>query len=218
MDRDDLAYRRSVRNMSLVLAAIVLTIFAALYIPPYFASPGAFQASVSADSPYGFALHLTLNSTAVSPLGGVLLTGSLNSTDASVNNVTSADAWALPQAELRLAQCTAGWPLGLGVMQGHYTQDNYSFGTLLPLVQPSVLSPASSPPQFFLFYPRSSEALAVIGGDPFRWTINVSLSFGPATVAPGGGARTAGGLPPGVYTAVLADEWGDVLTTNFRVT
>ncbi|MDG6988054.1 MAG: hypothetical protein JRN21_01875 [Nitrososphaerota archaeon] len=220
MDSDDVTYRKNVRNMSVVLAAIVLTIFAALFVPPYFASPNVFQTSVSVATPFGFSLNLALNSTSASPAGGVLLTGWLNSTESSVNNVTASVSWAFPPTGLWLGtdRCTAGWPLGIGVMQGHYTQDNYTLGSLLPFMQPLVYCPVTAPPQFFLLYPHSSEALAVIGGNPFRWVLNDSLPFSSSSLAPGALRSTVSGLPPGVYTAVLADEWGDVLTANFRVT
>ena len=219
MDSDEVTYRKNVRNMSVVLAAIILTIFAALFVPPYFASPNVFPTSVSVATPFGFSLNLALNSTSISPAGGVLLTGWLNSTESSVNNVTASVSWAFPQASLWSGadRCTAGWPLGIGVMQGHYTQDNYTLGVLLPLEQPLVSCPVTAPPQFFLLYPHSSEAIAVIGGNPFRWVLNDSLPFNSLSLAPGALRSTVSDLPPGVYTAVLADEWGDVLTANFRV-
>jgi len=50
MDSDDIAYRKSVRNMGLFLAAIVITIFAAIFIPPYVNPPhNAYPQSVSFD-------------------------------------------------------------------------------------------------------------------------------------------------------------------------
>lgn len=223
MNPDDVAYRKSVRNMVVVLAAIVITVFAAIFIPPYL-SPyhDVFQNSVIYDSPFGFTMHLTLNSTSASPKGEVTLSGWLNSTYANIQNVTAADSWAFPQASLWERACLNGWPIGIGVMQGHYTRDNYTLGTLLLLNQPQSACPVNaSPPQYFLFYPspHSSEALVSVAGGHDLWLIQTDLSFGQNSLRQNAlpGAPGPKGLPQGVYTAVLADEWGDVLTANFQV-
>ncbi len=214
MDPDDAAYRKSVRNMSVVLAAIVITVFAAIFIPPYLNPPReTFETSVTQESAFGFTMHLTINATSVASGGGITLSGWLNSTAALVENVTAADSWALPQGLLWGRTCTAGWPVGLGIMRGHYTQDNVSSGTLVRLPAPIMYCPAVlGSPQYFLFEPapHSSKALVTIGSSPAIWMIQSSLGFSRDA--------SGGGLQPGVYTAVLADEWGDVLTTNFRVT
>ncbi|MDG6910611.1 MAG: hypothetical protein JRN08_09600 [Nitrososphaerota archaeon] len=208
---DDVAYRKSVRNMTIVLAAIVITVFAAIFIPPYvYPYHDVFQPAVSLDSPFGFTLHLEINSTSVAPGGGVLLTGWVNSTSSSIENVTAADSWALPQSGLWGKICTSGWPIGVGMMQGHYTQDNYTLGTLVPVPRPLVVCAVyAETPRYFIFEPHSSKALVTLGGNPAIWDIQTSLSFRQYT--------SGYQLQPGVYTAVVADEWGDVLTTNFRV-
>ena len=192
--------------MSLVLAAIVLTVLAALFIPPQlFPSHNSYQTSVTGDSPYGFTLHLNLNTTSMVSGGSVLLTGWLNSTS-SLENVTVADNWALPQARL-LPLCSNGWPIGLGIMQGHYTQDNYTIGSLKQLNAKSLCSRLPEP-NYFVTEDHSSRVLVTINGAPAQWTLASSYAFSPALVGP---------MPHGVYTAVLADEWGDVLTAIFQV-
>ncbi|HEV2137556.1 MAG TPA: hypothetical protein VGR53_01805 [Nitrososphaerales archaeon] len=211
MTSDDLAYRRSVRNMSLVLAAIVITVFAAIFVPPYvYPTHNVYQSSVSSDSPFGFTLHLRINSTSVPHAGAILLTGWVNSTSSSIENVTAANAWGLPQGKLWGRICTTGWPIGLGVMKGHYTQDNYTLGTVIPVPQPLASCPVQpSPPRYFLFEAHSSNALVTIGGNTVTWRIQTELSFSGFQIST---------QQSGVYTAVIADEWGDVLTTNFLVT
>lgn len=197
--------------MSVVLAAIVITVFAALFIPPYLFPPhDVFQPSVTAASPFGFTMHLTVNATTVSTGGSVLVTGWLNSTSDYLYNVTAANAWALPQERLWERVCTSGWPIGVGVMEGHYTADNYTLGTLVPIPQPLVACPLqAAAPSYFVFEAHSSKALVSLGGAPAIWNIVTGFTF--REYAPG---YT---LPPGVYTAVLADEWGDVLTANFLI-
>ena len=210
MDSDDIAYRKSVRNMSLVLAAIVITIFAAIFIPPYLNPPNtSFPQSVSFDSGFGFTMHLTVNYSSGSTTWSVQLDGWINSTSPSINNVTAAHAWAFPLNSLVTRPCTPGWPIGIGVMLGHYTQDNYTLGTLLPLnISQSACAGASRSPTSYAFEPYTSRALVVLSGAPSFWTVQTSFHFTRTTL----GSR----LPPGVYTAVLVDEWGDVLTANFR--
>lgn len=208
---DDAAYRKSVRNMSVILAAVVITVFAAIFVPPYvYPYHDVFQPAVTLDSPFGFALHLQVNSTTVSPGGSVLLTGWVNSTSSSIENITAADGWALAQGGLWGKICTSGWPIGVGVMHGHYTQDNYTLGSLIPVPRPMLSCPVQAEaPRYFLFEPHSSKALVTIGGNPAIWDVQTSLSFRQY--------QSGYQLQPGVYTAVVADEWGDVLTTNFRV-
>jgi hypothetical protein len=218
LDADDAAYRRSVRNMSIVLAVIVITIFTAIFIPPYInPASNVFPRSVSYASGFGFTMQVSLNSTSMAPDGNILLTGWLNSSSDSVENVTAADSWAFSQGSLWVRPCTLGWPIGIGVMRGQYTMDNYTLGTLLQLKPMALSCPASSAPQYFLFYPHSSEALASVSGAPYRWTILMNFTFGEGALGPNAIPGASSGLPPGVYTAVLADEWGDVLTANFRV-
>jgi len=220
LDPDDLTYRKNVRNMSVVLVAMAAVIFAAILIPPYlFPSHNVFPSSVSYDFGSGFTMNLTLNSTTVAASGHLLITGWLNSSSDSVENVTAADSWAFSEGLLWARQCTSGWPVGIGLMSGHYTQDNYTLGTLIQPEASSVQCPASESPQYFLFYPHSTEALASVNGNPQRWTITINVTLGRGSLSPNAlpGVPVQGGLPAGVYTAVLADEWGDVLTASFRV-
>ncbi len=212
MDQDDAAYRKSVRNMSVILAAVVITVLAAIFVPPY-VNPvhDVFQSPVSYDSPFGFVMHLELNATSVPAGGGILLTGWINSSSSSIEQVNASDSWAFDQAQLWGKICTSGWPIGVGLMRGHYTQDNYTLGTLISVPRPYAACPAQAgTPSDFLLRAHSSEALVTIGGTPQLWVLQSSLAFG----------RDVSGNPlsPGVYTAVLADEWGDVLTANFLVT
>lgn len=219
MDPDDVAYRKSVRNMSLVLAAMVIVIFAALFLPPYVFPPNdVFQASVSMTSAFGFTLHLEINTTSSTPRGEVLIMGWLNSTSSQIDNITASDFWGVNQSRLWPGTCTSGWPIGLGVMAGHYNQDNYTLGTLIQAIPTAQCPKQSSIPGYFLLEPLSSKALVVLGGTPQFWVIQSNYTFGYAQreVLPQG--SVTGQLQPGVYTVILADEWGDVLTTNFQVT
>jgi len=208
---DDIAYRKSVRNMSLVLAAIVITIFAAIFIPPYISPQhDVFQTSASLDFLSGFALHLQINSTTLQSNGTLLISGWINSTSSVIDNITTSDAWGVQQGGLWMAPCMSGWPIGLGVMQGHYTTDNYTLGALLNVTKSDLAAcPVTGAPNYFLFEPHSSKALVTLNAGPTFWVIQSSFFFS--------GSATGSPLQPGVYTAVLADEWGDVLTASFLI-
>ena len=202
--------------MAAVLAAIVITVFAALFVPYFLFPPrNVYPSSVTSDSPTGFTMHLSVSPGASSPTWSVTLTGWVNSTSSSIENITASNGWALPQGGLWTRSCTPGWPIGIGVMQGHYTQDNYTqdnytLGTLLPLggiPVPHCPMEGRTIPSSFAFEPHTAKALVVLGGTPSFWVIELSLNF--TWTSPGYQ------LKAGVYTAVLADEWGDVLTANF---
>lgn len=216
MDPDDIAYKKSVRNMAFVLAAIVLTIFAAIFASPYlFPPPDTFQQSVTYNSAFGFTMHLQVNTTTLSQGGSVLVSGWLNSSSASIDNVTAESLWGVGPTSLWTSYCTAAWPIGVGVMQGHYTQDNYTLGRLLPLNLPEVSCPVrAATPGYFLFDPHSSRALVDLNGTPQYWVLRSAFTFSASSSS---GFKGSSSLPAGVYTAVLADEWGDVVTTNFLV-
>ena len=206
MDADDAAYRRSVRNTAIVLSVVVVVLAASLGLTLLFdVAPDTFQTKTSVASTFPFTLTLTLNSTTVSPAGGVTVSAFLNGT--GTGNVTAVSSWAFVNSSLWVHRC--GWPLGIGIMQGHYTLDNYSLGTLL---QPRTsLDCAGHPvPRWFYFGSQASKVLVTLGGTPAFWELQTLLPFN---------ANYTGqqSLPPGVYTAVAADEWGDFVLTNFRV-
>ena len=213
MDPDDIEYRKSVRNTVVLVAILVGVIAAALVVSPYL-NPhvDTFQKDVYAVTTNGFTFNLQVNTTSLSTTGYVAISAWANSTSTSSNNVTGADFWPFDRVRLIGKPCTNGWPIGVGVMQGHYSTDNYTLGTLIPLPQPAVLCPAQMPPHWFEFEPapHSSRALVTVGDTPQIWVIQSSIVFGQ-------GSLGQGPLPTGVYTAIAADEWGDVLLTNFRV-
>ena len=221
---DDLEYRRNVRTMALVLAAIVLVTFAAIFVPPYVNPPRqAFPTLVSVNSPYGFVLSLELNSTSVARLGTLGVTAWVNSTSSQIQNLTSASSWPIDEDRLWGTVCTPGWPIGVGFLLGYYTQYNYTEGTLeaprfnrtdaslgASLDLPTCLS--REPPDYILLSPHGSRAFAVSNGTGQVWDLRLEFGF----KLPGAWAYNHTMLPR-VYTVLVADEWGDVVLTHFRV-
>ena len=219
MDPDDAEYKKNVKTMSIVLAAIVITVFAGLFLAPYLQPTQSFQESVSVPSIEGFNLELAVNTTSVAPGGFVNITAWALSTSRTIENITAQDAWPVASARLWLSRC--GEPVGVGIMEGYYTSDNYTQGSLISAGAAPGTCP-SSPPKYFLFEPNSSEALVVENDTGYTWTIGSTLVFGPLGGGQAGSSSPAtvspATLPAGVYTVVAADEWGDIAVTNFQVT
>jgi hypothetical protein len=197
--------------MSFVLAAIVITIFATIFIPPYL-NPihNVYQDSASMSFPSGFTVLLQLNSSTFSSGSGISLVGTLNSTFTSIENVTSEDLWAIPQDHLSENGCFPGWPLGVGIMRGHYTSDNITLGTVVAFQGVGCISNPSVLPSYYLFEPHSTKMLVPLNGSVSAETAESTL-----TISAAASSQT---LKPGEYTAVVVDEWGDVLTSLFLVT
>ncbi len=189
--------------MSIVLAAIVVTIFVALFVSTYLLpTTTAFQPSVSVPSAEGFTLNLTVNATSIPQGGEVNVTSWALSTDHAIDNVTAQDAWGVNGSGLWFSKC--GEPVGIGIAQGYYTADNFTQGTFVPIG--GAPGPCTaSPPRYFLFEYDTAEALVVENETGYTWTIGAS-------------AVTSATLPKGTYTVIAADEWGDVVLTNFQVT
>jgi hypothetical protein len=203
--------------MVLVLIAIVLVIFAAIFIPPLL-NPlhEQFPREASTNSLHDFALNLDLNSTRIVSGDFIAFTIWINNTSRQVNNVTAANSW--PAANLTMiSSCGPAMPVSLGVMKGYYTTDNFSLGSIFPLqrVSPACLvetgAQAALPP-YYLFQPYGPVALTRVSGSIIQ--LNVT-----ATILSNGYIVGGNTVPfSGVFTAVGADEWGDVVLTHFMTT
>jgi hypothetical protein len=213
----DETYRSSVRNMVFILIAIVLVIFAAIFVPPVL-NPlhEQFSREASTTSLHDFALNLELNTTRTVSGDFIAFTIWINNTSRQVNNVTAANSW--PATNLTtISSCEPALPISLGVMKGYFTTDNFSLGSIFPLQHTSppclVETGAQAPPlSYFLFQPYGPIALVRVSGSIIQ--LNVT------TTIPSNGYIVGGNTVPfsGVFTAVGADEWGDVVLTHFMTT
>jgi hypothetical protein len=205
---DDEVYRRNVKVMSVILAAIVLTVFAAIFIPPVL-SPvrKTFPSGVTEGSPFGFLMGMRINATHFASGSSVSISFWLNDTTADYVNLTAADSFQF--GELWTPPCYGGFPAGVTVMAGYFTQDNVSLGEPLQLPMAAVLCPVNGPPLAFLFQSHSAAAVVKLDGSLVRWDL-VGRGVFAGTSTPAGTAAFRG-----VYTVVLADEWGDVLVAHF---
>jgi hypothetical protein len=207
---DDEAYRRSVRNMTVVIAAVLAVLAASLTVPPL-VNPvhEQFQKSSFTTSPLGFNLFVAVNTTRIASGQSVSISAWIENTMNRINNITASNLW--PLGPLWTRPCTAGWPIGIGVMQGYFTIDNISAGRLLTLWYQTPRCPVSSySPEFFLVQPSGSRAIVTFANGIQQWDLNATASFKGYIVGQGEPAPFRG-----VYTVVVADEWGDIALTHF---
>ncbi len=198
--------------MSIILVLVVVVVFAASIVPRYFGTAQEqFQQSASVNSPYGFTLSMRINDTHVSPGGSLKVTAWVNSTSPQIEQINSSDSWPVNQNLLWSRICTSGWPLGIGVMQGYFTEDDYAQGILLRLPQPLTSCPTSEvAPSFFLLETHGSKALVSLNGTVETWDLQTTLVLGPTSLGEGSPLS-------GTYTIVVADEWGDVVVGHFTI-
>jgi hypothetical protein len=209
---EDEVYHKNARNMALVLAAIVIVIFAAIFIPPL-VNPvrEQFAPEASVNSEYGFSLSLALNATNTAPGTRLAFSVWVNNTSDQINNVTAEDNW--PVTNLSGAPCYANMPMRVGVMVGYFTESNFSLGVVYPLSSPlsdsNCALASGTAPSFFLFKPLGPEALVRASSGIVQ--LNISLTVSSNGYVIGGNSQ----LFTGVMTAVAVDEWGDSVVTHF---
>ncbi len=207
---DEEHYRRSARNMAYFVGALVLLVVAAVAASAILSpqSEPTRPDIARASSGLGFDLVLRVNSTSLASGSTLGATVAINNTSGRILNMTSADSWAVNRGYL-IPVCDHAWPIGVGVMKGSYTRANYTSGVLLTSVIPVVFCPAvpphpGYPPVFFLVQSGTSSSLEVnaLGSSHVNLTSQVSIGTGSPQAV----------LPPGIYTVVAADEWGDIAT------
>jgi len=165
------------------------------------ATPSASTSNSSLD------LRLVLQLSATGPSGGSLTIGLsavnlLNST----RTVPYADEWAYPQGALTGSDyCAFPGPLAFGIFSGNFSLSNYKTGNPLPLHDTDVQRSCT-----ITLVPTS---FAPLGNDSVGQTIAGYWTGGINTPNPGVFMT----FPPGVYTVIGVDEWGQLLLLHFAV-
>lgn len=216
VEDDDETYRRNVRTMGIVLAAIVITVFAAIFVPPLL-NPlqEQFPSSVRVNSPYGFSLNLSLNTTQASAGKGVNFEVWLNNTSDQIVNVTSLNSWLTGWPVSRF--CPGFPPANVGVVPGYYSADNVSLSQVLPVYPVSGSDcpelAAGTTARYILFQPFRSVALIVFSNSSEAYQTDLRFSYSSS------GSYGSGRLSSfsSVMTVVAADEWGDIVVAHFLV-
>ena len=225
-----------------VTVAIVLATAAAGFAFYFSSSSGPSVSTVSSEStplptttgqqgsvttsltpPQGIQLNLSM--TGNSPTGGVTLKpGDLASITISeynpattIANVSRASHWS--SDALALGPCgTSGFPVGIAVLQGHYTSSNLTSGTPLRIFKPTAPCPAAvAAPPWYAFQPQSDLAVTSIGAAPMaiRAMLGINGTWSGGDIVGKGAAFSK--FAPGRYTVVGGDEWGQLALQYFSV-
>ncbi|MGD0511393.1 MAG: hypothetical protein ABSA33_06160 [Candidatus Micrarchaeaceae archaeon] len=161
----------------------------------------------STNSTLGLQLTLSLNSTKIQSGEKVNFTSTLRNTLSTVNNVSGADNWKLPESELLDGfSCPSSFDIQL--FQGHYTISNISMaGAPLQTDTPAFPGPECPLMQFayYLFPPLGNIA----------WPPN--QYYPPGTVISPCVPGPPTPFPPGEYTLAADDEWGQIAIVHFTV-
>ena len=205
---DEVSYRRSVRNVSVLLFVVVIVVISSLVLTTYFTPTSGPVTSTLVYSPIGITLSMKLNVTSAFNPSGVNITLWINGTS-SIESINAQDSWVLPSSLLWTPPCEQGWPIGIGVMHGYYDIYNYTSGTLLFLKKPIFYCPPEASPQSFIIQPRGSEAIVNFTGSFERWNLQSTLVLGTATFTH---IQKVGGS----FTVIGADEWGDAVFLHFN--
>ncbi|MGA2200174.1 MAG: hypothetical protein ABSG45_09580 [Nitrososphaerales archaeon] len=165
-------------------------------------SGGSGVMSTYANSVTGDQLRLSLSSNNVYTGGTLMANVSEFNTNGGVINVTKWDAWQIPAA-LNSCPNTDVRPFGIAVYKGHYTAQNVSQGSQVPIF-PQVVCPLYvREVTGYLLLPDSDLAYVLPGYTSLTMLGSVDIVNGTSV-----GRGQSLGLNPGLYTVVAADEWG----------
>jgi hypothetical protein len=128
------------------------------------------------------------------------------------NNVTGLDEYSGVSPD----QVCGSAPIAFEVLQGYYTLTNYTSGRVVDVHGPGVSACPSrgADLSYYVFQPNS---------DNFTGPPGAGLSSHAAEVSAGvsqvwsGGSAEGTPLPAGRYTAVAADNWGQLAMVHFAV-
>lgn len=204
-------------------------------VHPVYLSMGVAVASASAVNPSnGLRLYLELSNTTQ----GINVTVGVRNTLAKTDNVTSANDWATYSNSL--IDICDNQMAAFAVYQGGYGAGNLTAGSPLAIynVRGAASCPALSSSVVYSFGPDSGVASVSPGAFASGpSTMNVTLSYAATGYytcsagalsfksdgasglwsCPAGGSYDFNPFPPGTYTVVAFDQWGDVATLHFEV-
>jgi len=186
------------------------------------------------NSSSGLRLDLQLSNTTE----GINVTVGVYNTLNTVNNVTSASDWAIYSNSLN--DICDNQVAAFAVYQGNYEVGNFTAGFPLAIdnVHGASICPVLSPSVVYSFNPDSGVTSAPAGAfalGPFSENVTLTydisgystcgvgtLSFRPSNasgvwVCPQDNAYKFNPFPPGTYTVVALDQWGDVAVSHFEV-
>ena len=221
-------------NDTVICVSPSLDGYALCPVHPIYLTMGIAAPSASAINPSNaLRLDLQLSNTTQ----GVNVTVSVRNTLNKVNNVTSASHWATYSNSL--IHICYDQVAAFAAYRGNYGAENFSAGSPLAIdnVQSATICPELPPSMVYSFGPDSGVASASARFPMGPSIMNVSLSYLASgyytcsTGAPSFRPYNASGswrcpqdgsykfnpFPPGTYTVVAFDQWGDVAVSHFEV-
>jgi hypothetical protein len=178
--------------------------------------PTDFPLSASAVGTNSLNLTLSLNASSISQGQSIGVTIDESNLLNTASTVNSSSNWPL---FLSLGPCGHGnYPIGLAIFDGYYTSSNISAADSLELYQPGV----RACPMFMLlitsytFQPLSDIASVNSPNPGFNLSMNSDLTANGYWS--GTSAENFVVFPPGIYTIVGGDEWGQLVILHFDVT
>ena len=168
-------------------------------------------------------LRLDLNVT-VTGSGYVTVQGDDFNALNSTSNIRASNDWPMPPGTVNpYDECPVGFPVGIAILNGSYSEDNFTSGNALALYNTNnIASCTESAPvgmTSYSFRPLSTYATELVGNQTSYGasTTISSSSFGYWT-----GSADLGPTPAFhtfssniTYTALAVDEWGDVVLLHF---
>jgi len=169
------------------------------------------------NSSTGIRLDLRISASA-SDAGGLNVELDVFNTLPSLNNVTAADNWPISQTALTdLGNSRAE---GFAVYQGNYGVSNFTEGLPLNLHGLGFFFSTVPPPTFYYFSPNSDNS-SVNEAYSRYWLGSRAVSISDSLQGYWTGNDTAPGsfnlFPPGLYTVVAMDQWGQASALQFTV-
>jgi len=223
--------QRAASNMTIISVGAIVVIIAAsgLYLSglPFqkTTSTAVFSnyplSAETSDSTIGLQLRVILNSSKLMTGEGIRVSITEMNILNSTNNVTASNSW--PLNGLALGPCgTVNYPIGIGIFQGYFTGSNISSaGKPLSIYNPGeymcpmILTNTGS----YEFQPMSDSAQvsgSCTSGSCFQLDITSRIDAGGYWNL-GLGGRTFENFPPGTYTVIGGDEWGQLVILHFVV-
>ncbi|MDG7000025.1 MAG: hypothetical protein JRN15_13030 [Nitrososphaerota archaeon] len=194
----------------IVIVAVLALVVVLVYFNPAPARTG--PTSTSTASVSGLVLSITLNASSIQTGHAISFSASLFNSLTTENNVTAASNWAV--LDLVIGPCgPTDSPIAFAIVQGFYTGSNISKA---PAIQygPSCTTVMGGV-KLYSFRPMSDNA-SVIGKcstnpcftKPMAWTRSFSNYWSKNELV---------NFTPGLYTVVVADEWGNLVVAQFTV-
>ena len=164
----------------------------------------------------GIRLMISLNASTVSVGGAVNYSASVYNIRSSVNNVSSASNWAIPDL-IETATGPTDSPIAYAVMPGYYVSSNISKA---PSIDYGICCTTVAGGLTVYSFQPMSDVASVFGScslNPcFTKPVSTWRALSEYPTGVGAGVRWVS-FTAGVYTVVAEDEWGDIALASFTV-